>query len=86
MTELKGLVASREKSAVARLHIAARQYATGNGIGDLAAGYDEPTHSIHRVHPHEGFAFAHEIEGETFRQCAVPHGRFPRCLTREFRR
>jgi hypothetical protein len=64
---LKGLIAPVKKSAVARLHIAARQYAAGNCIRDLTTGYDEPAHAVVRMHLHQRLAFPHELEGESFR-------------------
>jgi len=77
---LKDLLTSGKQPAVARLHIGARQYAAGNGIRDLTTGHDEPPHAVVRMHVRQQLAFAHELKGEGFRQCLVPHGRFPRCL------
>jgi hypothetical protein len=73
---LKGLLTSGKQSAVARLHIGARQYAASNGIRDLTTGHDEPPHAVVRMHLLQRPAFAHELKGESFRQCSVPHGRF----------
>ena len=43
-------------------------------LSNFAAGDDEPSKTVNRVHFHQQPAFAHEIERERFAQGFISHG------------